>query len=113
VTHATDRILIGDNAVASLDGRVLLDVEGPLSIAYTGVAKFQGGVAQAFANALAVPPVRSLGSGSAYISMRTECERPKYRWMVENQLFAYGRVKIEGTKEGCLLKFSYDVYAAG
>lgn len=114
VTRANDKIRIGDNGVATLDGRVVLDVEGPLSVAYTGVAKFRGGAAQVLSDAL-----RSGGEGpprmggTAFVSLRTECERPKYRWMVENQLFGYGRVGVLPKGGGCTLSFSYDVYAAG
>ena len=59
-------------------------------------------------------------TGSAFISMRTECPRTKFRWMVVNQLFGFGRVVVRpvlgkrgNTTGQCSLSFSYDVYSAG
>jgi hypothetical protein len=115
VQRVDDRMVIDGAGTATLDGRVLLNVDGPISIAYTGIATFRGGADRVLSAALADNgPSSPLEAGSAYISLRSECERPKYRWMVENQLFGWGRVRV--TREAgaaCRLSYSYDVYGAG
>jgi hypothetical protein len=122
VKSLNDKMLIGYDGAASLDGRIRLDIEGPLTIAYTGVATFAGGADRILKAALpppqqpASPPHKVIGL--TFVSMRTECPLPKYRWMVVNQLFGFGRVEVQHKPVkpgpgGCSLSFSYDVYAAG
>ena len=119
VTRMSDRIVIGYDGVANLDGRILLDVEGPMSIAYTGVATFPGGADRVLTAALPSLSRNLPIMGSAFISMRTECPRTKFRWMVVNQLFGFGRVVVQpvfdalGNTNACSLSFSYDVHSAG
>src|SRR5580700_11257137 len=47
VTRLNDHIVIDLYGTASLDGRVSLKLESPVSIAYTGVATFAGGADRA------------------------------------------------------------------
>jgi hypothetical protein len=121
VTRLHDTMLIDHRGTASLDGRILLDVEGPISVAYTGVATFAGGADRVLRAALPrteEDKVPRRAFGSAFISLRSECPRPKYRWMADNQLFGFGRVDVQSRPHkfksgGCTLSFSYDIYSAG
>ncbi len=117
VVRADDVLLVDAEGVGSLDGRLLLqldaDIRATISVAYTGVVTMPGGAGRIFELA-----DREDVHGTAFISIRSECELSKFRWMVENQLFGFGRFHAHGAKTAdsawaCTVDFSYDVYSAG
>jgi hypothetical protein len=114
VVRADDVLIVDAEGIACLDGRLLLeldaDVRATLSIAYTGVVTVPGG-----ANRIFQWDERPL-HGAAFTSIRSECELSKFRWMVESQLFGFGRLRVRdanGQIAQCTLDFSYDIYSAG
>ena len=134
VHYAHDRVDVGGSGAGTLSGRALLNVDegGTVSMEYTGVVTMVGDVAAVLSDARAGGEV---SLGSAFISIRSASERAKYRWLMENQLFGFGRVsglrsptkgseerdgaavrdgsRARGPATGPHLRFTYDVYLAG
>lgn len=117
VARADDVLVTDAEGVGSLDGRLLLqldaDIRATISVAYTGVVTMPGGAGRIF-EMTDMEDVR----GTAFVSLRSECELSKFRWMVENQLFGFGRFRaykamVADASWGCTVDFSYDVYSAG
>jgi hypothetical protein len=118
IRRSNEWVSIDDAGMGSVDGRALLalDVNTYVSIEYSGVIWLNGNVlrllTQQSTDALDL-------DASTFISVRSQCEQPKYRWLVENQLFAFGRMHVTQPAWGspkdwkCTLSFSYDVYSMG
>lgn len=117
--RADHHVHVDGGSTGSVDGRALLVAEGGgrVAIEYTGVVELNGEILDDFARPRKDPLPIERG---AYLSLRSECDRPRFRWMVENQLFAFGRVRLldvtqhdeeHDTWYGSLA-FSYDVYVA-
>jgi hypothetical protein len=118
---------IGDNDVGNLDGRLLLetDTSAMLIMTLSGVLSLSGGTTRLFDDdATGGPPTQK---GKSFIAVHFDSEHTKHRWLVENQLFGFGRVtglprpsEPKGSyaapaigTTGWELAVSFDLYSAG
>lgn len=122
VTRGEDWIEVRESGVGSLSGSLILQddsLQGELlTIEYRGIVH----VPDSYKQALEGRPL-SATPGSAFITTRHECSHPKYRWLVQQQLFGFGHLRIEsGTgstspiqtglnRRPCVFDFTFDLYA--
>jgi len=117
--RSNEWLSVGDGGIGSAAGRCLLvtDVDTYISIEYTGTIRLDG---QALRLLTQQHDTELDLQASTYVSLRSQCERPKYRWLVENQLFGFGRLRVvqpawdkPGDVWTCSATVSYDVYSMG
>jgi hypothetical protein len=116
IVHATVRFYGTPTGGASLHARILANWQNSafMSMDVTGVLNPGG------------PLVRLWGDDAlddtieTQISLRTECESSTFRWLVQNQLFGWGQLRIEREKrktnepkQPLKAAFTYDLYTMG
>ena len=117
---------IGDNDVGDLQGRLFLetDTSATLVMTLSGVLSVSGGTVKLLDDA--GPSGPSARQGKAFIAVHSDSEHTKHRWLVENQLFGFGRVTAlpspnasdevhatAGRGPAWELAISFDLYSAG
>jgi hypothetical protein len=118
VERANAWLSVGSGGNGTITGRTLLLVDTDTSVQseYSGVVSMDGPGFHALSGQATN---REVFEGSAFISFRSQCERPRYRWLVENQLFGFGHVSVTydpaSTPTNLIAEvvFSYDLYSMG
>lgn len=93
VQRGTSVMEIGENDVGDISGRMLLDTDASatLAMSYGGVLTVEGGTSRLFQPAIAGSEL-PFREGKAQIAVHSDSEHTKHRWLLENQLFGYGRL---------------------
>jgi hypothetical protein len=95
--------------VFDLNGRARLvtDDQASISMLYTGVVRL------GFDGELVFTEPDQQATGSVQLAIQCEADRPKYRWLSQAQLIAFGEARTRTVASEKILSLSLDLYSAG
>jgi hypothetical protein len=113
IRHATVLVCASPTGGADLQARLLAQWESEafLSMDVTGVLAPSGSLLRAWSEPRTGKFDETI---QTTISLRTECENSSFRWLVQNQLFGWGQLRIRrDAKNKTTAEFTYDLYSMG